>query len=310
MANIGITISEWSPECRYSFKYAHLKRDGHYTTFSKASDASNAHNSGVTVRSSQGTDLSESVSWHEAAHFADKLPVGCCVAGELWIPGKPASAVKTAIKVQDPSLQFSAFALLRYVNPTRTGFLTPQQCAELPLEEVERICEAYGFDFVPFHINDAKSNEHLQTACKFECLASKDVEGYVMKNANLLDWHKLKPAKCIDLIITGYVPGEGKYVGQVGSLIVSTIDGFELAAVGGMADVDRRLFSESHFSKWHGRIIEVEYQRVDSKGRLRHPRFIRLRDIDDKDINRCTLDQDPDLVDYWRTKSLFGRCNQ
>jgi len=45
-------------------------------------------------------------------------------------------------------------------------------------------------------------------------------------------------------------------------------------------------------------VMEVSYQYVGDKGRLRHPNFVRWRE--DKPAAECTLSQDDDLVYYWK----------
>ncbi len=301
----------WSLKCNRSFKYAHIKRDGHYTTFQRLEDIGPV----VDARSSQNTDLSHKLSWHPAYNLVAKMPVGSCVAGELWCPGKPVSYIKTAINAKDPALRFDAFALLCY--PAKIFADQPplmsETLAALPLEDVERIVKAFKFDFIPYSkLPPTISNQQLEEDCRNEVqFAYPDIEGYVLKNGNLLDWYKLKPSKRIDLIVSGVVPGEGKYTDQIGSLIVRSVEGHELAAVGGMTDEQRTEFTRLNFNgALTGLLIEVEYQCVGENGRLRHPRFLRVREYSDKSRERCNLDQDPELVAYWRTNSLFGRCNQ
>jgi len=100
----------------------------------------------------------------------------------------------------------------------------------------------------------------------------------------------MKHRKTIDLVVQGFQPGRGKYAGMVGSLLCG-IGEIEIARVGGMNDAARVAITEADL----GRVVEVEYERVASQGRLRHPRFLRWRD--DKLPEHCKLDQDPKLYE-------------
>lgn len=192
-----------------------------------------------------------------------QVPQGMTVCGELWIPGEKASAVKTAIKEQDKRLKFSAWAVQGLP-------------VALHLDDVQHWCKRLGFDFAPWwHETPAE--------------LPVDAEGYVFKNGNLLDVVKWKPVRTIDAVVTGLVPGKGQHAGKVGALLVS-IEGREIASVGGMTLEERDAMGDDSV----GRVVEVAYQYVGSKGRLRHPRFIRFRD--DKDPDQCLLSQDLELT--------------
>ena len=110
----------------------------------------------------------------------------------------------------------------------------------------------------------------------------------MFKDGNLLNFEKWKPVKTLDAVVTDIKPGKGKYDNQVGALILS-VEGREVANVSGMSDAERAAMGEHNI----GQVVEVAYQYVGSKGRLRHPRFIRFRD--DKLPEQCLLSQDSDL---------------
>jgi ATP-dependent DNA ligase len=114
-------------------------------------------------------------------------------------------------------------------------------------------------------------------------------DGVVFKNGMYQEWAKLKHQKTIDLIVTGIKPGKGKYAGMCGSLECAVAEGVEVANVSGMNDTDRQDIGPHDI----GRVVEVEYERVGSRGRLQHPRFLWFRP--DKKPEQCTADQDPAL---------------
>jgi len=114
-------------------------------------------------------------------------------------------------------------------------------------------------------------------------------EGWVFKQREYEGWFKLKETKTVDAIVVGCVPGKGKYAGMVGSLVCSVFQGdqlVEIANVSGMTDEQRH---EMIYNCPCDKVIEIKYQRVESRGRLRHPSFIRFRP--DKPARECTMEQ-------------------
>lgn len=193
------------------------------------------------------------------------VPEGFEVHGELWAPGRKASQVKSLIKHQSSDLRFTAWAV-KGLDP------------DAPLKDVAFWCMGCGFDFAQYWWETDMPDT-----------LPPDAEGWVFKTGNLTGYEKWKPVKTVDCVVTGVKPGQGKYEGLLGALECS-IEGQVVANVSGMTDAERIAFSE--FSPI-GYVVEVAYQYVGDKGRLRHPRFIRVRD--DKLPEQCHLDQDPDL---------------
>ena len=206
------------------------------------------------------------------------IPAGEVVLGELYVPGKKASAVKTAIKEKDPSLRFVCFEI-------------PTMDAKWGINVVNIQADMWNIPYAPTcRLANDKPDEWMFNPDLLE----QDQEGWVFKLSNSIGHYKWKPIKTIDLIVNGTKDGNGKNLGLVGSLYCSTFEGHEVASVGGMNENDR---IEMSLKNPFGRIAEVAYQYVGAKGRLRHPRFIQWRD--DKVPQQCGLDQDPELERYW-----------
>ena len=102
-------------------------------------------------------------------------------------------------------------------------------------------------------------------------------------------WYKLKRENTVDCVVTNIIPGKGKFANMAGAVVCSLYDTdgalFEVASVSGMDDATRAAISRRDI----GRVVEVKYQMVGSRGRLTHPRFVRWRD--DKPKNECTISQ-------------------
>lgn len=99
-----------------------------------------------------------------------------------------------------------------------------------------------------------------------EALA-KGLEGLVLRKGD--EWLKVKPVETHDLEVIGYQEGQGKHEGRMGALLT------DRGKVGtGFTDVERVEFTEDYIV---GKIIEVAGMQLTESGKIRHPRFIRLR---------------------------------
>jgi len=231
----------------------------------------------IRALTTTGLDLAPVLrDWPWWACIVQMLPPCSSLDGELWVPGRPASYVKTALKERDPKLKFSVFAVPYYDQICQT---------QQSLVWAHDICLNIGLPFIEFFDETPE-------------VLGPDDEGWVFKDYNYERWWKWKPVRTLDAIVVGFKEGNGKFLGTVGALIVAveTMHGdlVEIASVGGMTDAVRWEIDEDADL---GRIVEVKYQYVGAKGRLRHPRFVRWRD--DKAPGRCTTKQDPQLEEYY-----------
>lgn len=270
-------------------RYAHAKLDGHFLRVWVTTNT-------VRYESSQGTTIEPPFHIHD---LCEALPNGVYL-GELFVPGKPASCIKTALKESWPELQLTFFAIEKLNDGL--GFN-----ADAPLEDVHAFFDEYQCNFAPYEVisnvpielSEAELFMYRQRA------RTAGIEGWMLKTGNLTGWAKLKVENTIDLVVLGSNAGQGKYFGLVGSLICGVytyapLQGglIEVADVGGMDDSTRRKLTKLDcIGALVGIVVEVKYQNVDSKGRLRHPRFLRVRE--DKLPHECTLQQDSELLAYY-----------
>jgi len=91
-------------------------------------------------------------------------------------------------------------------------------------------------------------------------------------------WLKVKTKFTADVLVTDLLAGGGKYTGMLGAFIT------KYGNVGtGLTDADRVLYNDS---KYIGSLIEVEYMELTKYNKLRHPRFVRIRnDKDEESFN-------------------------
>lgn len=269
------------------FRYAHVKLDGHRTGVFFQPGSSEP-----VAMTTDDTEITPALRglpcWVPFEKLIGRVPMTAFDC-ELWRPGKPASYVKTALKEQDPGLRLTCFAVPCYLGADRY---------QAELEWAHSVCEFHHVPFVPYCQFTAPPTE--EQLLRYVPVSA---EGWVLKAANYSGWWKLKPVRTLEAVITGFKDGEGKYLGAVGALLVSvrqcdaldrTPEMIEVAAVSGMDDETRWDIDEKADL---GRVCEVAYQYVGSKGRLRHPRFVRWRD--DRRAETCTTAQDPQLTEYW-----------
>jgi len=141
----------------------------------------------------------------------------------------------------------------------------------------------------------AKADTWKQSVRLYKKALRNGLEGVMIKDMEQIDGkgvYKWKVYRDTCVIVTGFVPGTNKYKELIGSLKVSVIDKKnqlkEIGECSGMTDKQRREWTKK-WKKFNGTIIEVRAQRLGAKGRLRHPRFIRIRD--DYPRSKCTLEK-------------------
>ena len=94
-------------------------------------------------------------------------------------------------------------------------------------------------------------------------------------------WLKIKPTKTIDVTITGYEEGKGKYVGMLGAFICQSESGDKIRVGGGFVDEQRSNYWFRRKSL-KGKVIEIRCQ-DDDVATARHPVFIRFRNDTNKE---------------------------
>jgi ATP-dependent DNA ligase len=140
----------------------------------------------------------------------------------------------------------------------------------------------------------------------YEAIVLAGGEGVVLKNplasyhpgkrpANV--WFKVKKFDTLDVIITGFKPGQGKYTGQVGALEFSLwIRDEEGNPVGRRVMGYCRGFDDGlcrdmtdNFDQYRDTVMEIRHFGQVGKDQVgyRHPQFIRMRP--DKDQEECVL---------------------
>lgn len=129
---------------------------------------------------------------------------------------------------------------------------------------------------------------------RYNTIVLHDGEGLMLKKMDSKygeTWTKVKKVITIDVVITGYTEGGGKYADQIGAVVFGLYKDGELIDVGqcsGMSDEERAYITENQ-QKLKRTVIEVTGQEFTKGMKLRHPRFIRFRP--DKVDTMCNWDE-------------------
>jgi ATP-dependent DNA ligase len=161
------------------------------------------------------------------------------------------------------------------------------------LEEVyERWFEESEF----IHLSEVSGSGENDKRDLLKYAEANGEEGIMLKNIHSTyqsdkrpehHWYKVKGEITMDVVLMGYEPGEGKYAGQIGSIIFGLYKDGVLTKAGtcsGMTDELRKELTElgnTHLFQ----VFELKAMERTAKGMFRHPRFIRFRE--DKNVADC-----------------------
>ena len=157
-----------------------------------------------------------------------------------------------------------------------------------------------------------KGEDYFQAALKMgiEGVVAKRLDSQYLPGIRSSDWIKIKKSLTIDLVVGGYIPGNGDREQYFGGLLMGAYDHGQLVYVGrvGSGFVLAELQEiTSHFLpriqspfsnppstadvKWvePNLVVQVTALEVTHDGHLRAPVFMRTRN--DKDPQECTMDQ-------------------
>jgi DNA ligase 1 len=90
------------------------------------------------------------------------------------------------------------------------------------------------------------------------------------------DLLKLKSSEDGEAKVIGHAPGQGKYEGMLGALIVEREDGAQFRIGSGLSDMDRT--TPPPVGSW----VTYAFNGLTNSGLPRFPRFIRVRAGDDR----------------------------
>lgn len=248
-----------------------VKKDGHRRVLHKDMD-NKIHAYGT--RFSDVTGHREDVIDQLGANvrrLAERLPRGYSADGEAHTGEGTSSDVPSLMKTDSELLQWTCFGFLHVDEKTCTDHIEQQEALSKSL--LLPWIESHGFN-----------KEWCQTQFKSyltdleHSARDKGLEGWIVKGHPAYPMAKIKLGITVDLIVCGSKAANegktGKYLGLIGALECKTADGVVVCFASGMNDEQRVAFSKDLPL---GQVVEIEAQGLASNGRLRHPRFKRLR---------------------------------
>jgi len=266
-----------------AYQYAQLKRDG----MSIRVDVDQFGRwVAETTTPADVTPRIRALTPSEGQRFA-ALPPDTVVWCELFVPGRRASHVKTALKEDPRSCRLEAWYVERWAGSALSD-----------IAHCEMLIRSTGLKWVPYGLRSSML-ESMRTGCwRGSRGLPLDSEGWVFKNGNE-PGVKWKPEPTIDLIVRDVVWATGAtHLGLIGSLVCHTVEGHHLANAGGLKRADRVHFTELALDGGlDGVVVEVKYQYLNERGHLRHPRFVRIRD--DKQHAECSIHQDVEVLTHY-----------
>jgi ATP-dependent DNA ligase len=129
-------------------------------------------------------------------------------------------------------------------------------------------------------------------ALGFEGCMIKRLSSPYLSGKRCSAWLKIKATDTVDAVVMGYQPGEGKYHGQLGALLLGQYDAsgvlVQIAKASGMTDAVRAEMSADP-ERFIGSVVEFAFMGKMPTGGYRHPQFKRLRDPADKPAAECVI---------------------
>lgn len=258
-----------------------------------------------------GQDLTDHVHIDLLAELSEWLPKDTIIDGELAIIDRTITVHGVSVPVSNfnstqrilgsgaergrglqPELgimSLIAYDLLRWdgINYDNDRLVDRRGDLEIDFPHSERL------------VLNPQYTDHTQFGDVFDALIDNGVEGIIAKNKGSvyvfegrpnLTWYKVKVATTLDMIITGYTEGKGKYEGLIGAIEFGrwTDDGIVFVArCSGLTDDLRRQISADK-DAYIGKVIEVKSNDLVGSGSYRtprHPNFVTFRH--DKNPQDC-----------------------
>lgn len=207
---------------------------------------------------------------------------GTVLDGEIKLPGRLGETIsimgagpEKAIARQKELgyVQYHVFDILSYCG---------QDTRQMPWTERQKLLLHVLREISNIHMVHVKSHPLSESVPTYNSIVSLGGEGLVLKQTNGVygeGWTKVKKLITVDVVISGFTEGNGKYRGQVGAVKFGLFKDGSLVEVGQCSGMDDELRLDISVRKgdYDGKVMEVSGQEFTKDQRLRHPRFERMR---------------------------------
>lgn len=138
----------------------------------------------------------------------------------------------------------------------------------------------------------------VPTDASLDALMAQGFEGMMLKDRHARyasgqrggGWLKVKPQETVDVVVTGFKPGEAGFAGLVGAVEFGEFgDDGEIVETGRCSGMTMRVREDmtKNPDRWLGSVIEVKHMGRMPTGGYRHPQFARRRE--DKSPSECVM---------------------
>jgi DNA ligase 1 len=192
--------------------------------------------------------------------------------GELWAGRGQFEQVTATVRDLDPDdtawrqIQFMVFDM-----PAHGGTFNER------LTTLRSVLESLDIDWMRAVLQSRVASEAVLDQ-QLEAIAAAGGEGLMLHREDSLyraersdDLLKLKPYQDADARVVAHLPGQGKYVGMLGALLVRGADGTQFRIGTGFTDEQRR--QPPPVGSW----VTYSYHNLTGRGIPRFARFLRVR---------------------------------
>lgn len=198
---------------------------------------------------------------------------GIAMDGELWL-GRGRFGEASSL-VRNPPAGDAAWRDLRFLV-----FDLPDHGG--PFEERVHAMRALGGSGVPTRLRpvaQSRVGDRAQLQARLQAVLDAGGEGLMLhhRDAHYLPGRsdgllKLKPHDDAEARVVAHLPGNGKYAGLTGSLLVERDDGARFRIGSGLSDADRAVPPAL------GSLVTYRYNGLTVNGLPRFPRYLRIRE--------------------------------
>lgn len=247
----------------------------------------------------EGVDLWPIVK--EVPHLRDivlRVPTGMLLDVEIHKPGEYATSVKTFLKEGHEDLIMTGLGIVGKDMSVLDSIIEMRKIIGLHLPDTRYLGQAQA-------LTEDRVDELKQEALE------KKLEGWILKRRNYEGWYKVKPVHQIEAVVMGSTVSESAtYFGQIRGLILGLYKDGELVEIARTGNGLKASFKEDYEHRRDelvGRVVDVQFDEVAAKGRLKFPRIVSLhlgepRWREDKRPEECTFDQLPERRQEWRLR--------
>jgi DNA ligase-1 len=192
--------------------------------------------------------------------------------GELWMGRGTFQQLVSAVRKQQPvDEEWRGIRYMVFDLPAAEGGFSKR------LESLERLFHEIDSPYMQ-RVEQYRLADHRSLMEKLQQVVAEGGEGLMLHHEEALylagrsdDLLKVKPYMDAEALVIAHLPGKGKYVGQLGALLVESTQGKRFRIGTGFTDAERR--HPPPVGSW----VSYKYHGHTDQGVPRFPSFLRVR---------------------------------